>query len=347
MPICPPTTSVDAHTFLVLSGVGDVIDVRSPLEFAQGHIPSAVNVPLFDDEQRAAVGTMYQHRGTEAAIALGFELVGPRMESLRQACLRHAGDGAARIHCWRGGMRSESVAWLLQRSGYKVYLLQGGYKAYRHEVLGAFERSLRLIVLGGLTGAGKTDTLHALRAQGEQVLDLEGLAHHKGSAFGWLGEKPQPSSEMFENALHAQLERLDLRRRIWIEDESRNIGKVVVPQALHQQMGKARTVFLEATHASRMQRLLRDYTRYNPADIVSAIERLRKRLGDVAVRECVAAVEQGDFETAIGMVLAYYDKRYAYSLNYKDREMMRLPVGDDRPQAVACNLRAWADGAGL
>ncbi len=308
---------VSPYTFLRLQRTGRIIDVRSPGEFARGHIPGAVNVPLFDDEQRAEVGTLYKQRGRRVALTRGFELIGERMEDIRQALIRNSRGHAVRIHCWRGGMRSESVAWLAQRSGLNVYLLRGGYKAYRHHVLEGNAQPLPLRIVGGLTGAGKTDILQALEQLGEQVVDLEGLANHKGSAFGALGQEKQPSTEMFENLLFERLEQLDLARPIYMEDESRSIGRIFLPEQLHAHMAAAPTVVVDTPRTARVERLVRDYTCFPPEEIVAAIEKLSKRLGSQRVRQCCDMVRTGDMQAAVSDILTYYDKQYSYLIETK------------------------------
>jgi tRNA 2-selenouridine synthase len=176
-----------------------MLDVRSPGEFARGHIPGAQNIPLFDNEGRAEVGTIYKQKGKQPAILRGLELVGPNMATMAERGRLTAIDNTVFVHCWRGGMRSGSVAWLLESYGVKVFTLKGGYKAFRRYMQQQFEAPKNLLVLGGRTGSQKTTWLHALQGDGEQVIDLEGLACHKGSSFGMLGEHPQPTQEQFEN----------------------------------------------------------------------------------------------------------------------------------------------------
>ncbi|MFN7899561.1 MAG: tRNA 2-selenouridine(34) synthase MnmH, partial [Synechococcaceae cyanobacterium] len=199
--------ALPCDAFLAIDG--PLLDVRSPAEFAQGHIPGAINLPVFDDAERAEIGTLYKQQGREAAVLRGLALVGPRLESLA-ACLAERAAASPgqplRLQCWRGGMRSDSVAWLAGRLGLATLVLQGGYKAYRQWVLAQFERAWPLRLLGGRTGTGKTALLLALRQRGVAVLDLEGLAHHRGSSFGGLGLPPQPSSEHYENRLATGLQ---------------------------------------------------------------------------------------------------------------------------------------------
>ena len=203
--------TVDTLAFLSCRPKVPIIDVRSPGEFADGHIPGALNVPLFTNDERALVGTSYKEKGPDKALLLGLDIVGPKMSQIASDGKRYAGPGGTvAIHCWRGGKRSGSVGWLLSTAGLDVQLLEGGYKAYRSVVLQFFEKCpIEFIVVGGRTGSRKTAVLHELQRRGEQVVDLEGLANHKGSAFGWINESPQPTTQQFENNLYDLLSSFD------------------------------------------------------------------------------------------------------------------------------------------
>ena len=194
-------------------------------------IPGAVSIPLFDDDERAQVGTIYKKQSKVKAVQKGLEFVGPKMKDFSKRALALDSQQLI-VHCWRGGMRSGAMSWLFEMLGLTCYRLEGGYKAYRNYVLDFFSQPIRFVVLGGRTGAGKTDILKQLEAMGEQVLDLEGLANHKGSAFGSLGESAQPTSEMFDHLIFNVLRRFDKDRVVWVENESINIGKVFIPQPL-------------------------------------------------------------------------------------------------------------------
>src|SRR3989339_1355584 len=177
-----------------------IIDVRSPGEYEHAHIPGALALPLFSNEERAEVGTIYKQRGRVQAVQKGLEFVGPKLKDFTKFALKLNSDELL-IHCWRGGMRSSAMAWLLETVGINCSLLKDGYKAYRNHVLESFDLPYKILLLGGYTGSGKTEILSALKEAGEQVVDLEGLSNHKGSAFGALGQGIQPSSEQFENTL--------------------------------------------------------------------------------------------------------------------------------------------------
>ena len=194
-----------------------MLDVRSPGEFARGHIPGAHNLPLFSDEERAAVGTLYKHQGRRAAVRHGLELVGSRLVPLAEQAAALARGANLRVHCWRGGLRSSSTAWLLDTYDLPCTLLDGGYKSFRRWLRQALAQPQPVVLLGGHTGSGKTEVLHALRVAGAQVLDLEGLAHHRGSSFGGLGQPRQPTTEQFENDIAMALQAVSPQRVLWVE----------------------------------------------------------------------------------------------------------------------------------
>jgi tRNA 2-selenouridine synthase len=334
--------------FLQRAAAVPVVDVRSPAEFAQGHIPGAVNIPLFSNEERAVVGTAYKQVSKDEALLRGLEYVGPKMAGFVRQSKKLATQGEVLVHCWRGGMRSGSFAWLLETAGLTVATLSGGYKAYRNEVLGRFTRPWQLLVLGGKTGSGKTEILKELQRAGEQVLDLEALAHHKGSSFGAIGQAPQPTSEHFENSIARELQQLDPTRRIWIEDESRTVGKCFVPLALWEQMRLAPVAFVDVPKEIRIQRLVREYACFDPALLFDATERIQKRLGGQHYQAAVQALQQHDYATVADITLTYYDKAYLYGLDQRPAgQVHRLALHDDNPAAAAAELLRWADGRHL
>ncbi len=331
---------VRVSAFLNLKLAGAIVDVRSPSEFAHAHIPGAVNIPLFDDALRAEIGTLYTQRGAAAAINRGFEALDGRLDTLRKQLLANASHGALRVHCWRGGMRSESVAWLAERSGLEVYLLDGGYKAFRNYVLSCFAVPRKLQILAGLTGVGKTEVLNELSNLGEQVIDLEALAHHKGSAFGWLGEKPQPTTEQFENELALKLTSCVSSQRLWLEDESKNIGKVLIPNALFMQMHNAPRLILQTSVAERIERLERMYAQSSAEDLIRCVEKIRRRLGGDRANRCIEQIGGGELRTAICTVLDYYDKQYHYSIDDKNMRLQVLNTENKSASEVALDILA-------
>lgn len=310
---------MDIHQFLLVNG--PVIDVRSPKEFQQGHLPGAVSLPLFTDSERALVGTAYKRQGHADAVRLGLKLVGPKLSSLIEQADALAGNGKSfRIYCWRGGMRSSSMAWLLSTAGYHCTVLSGGYKSFRKWVTGQFEKPYSLVVLGGLTGCGKTEKLHELKSMGEQTIDLEGLANHRGSSFGHIGCLPQPSCEQFTNTLAWELSRLDPARPVWVEDESRMIGTCQLPHPFWKKMCEARMAWIEASTEARVGRLVRDYGMHAKEMLLQAVRRLEKKLGGAKTKYVCECIEDGRLEEAIVQVLEYYDKTYAFSCLKHPRE---------------------------
>ncbi|GAB2598070.1 tRNA 2-selenouridine(34) synthase MnmH [Spirosoma areae] len=331
--------------FLEKAQTQPVIDVRSPGEYAHAHIPGAVSIPLFDNDERAQVGTKYKNAGKDAAVLLGLTLVGPKLaEFVKQAKKLNPQTKEVLVHCWRGGMRSGSFAWLLDTAGLTASTLVGGYKAYRTAVLSAFADPSKLIILGGKTGSGKTDILKELARQGEQIVDLEGLANHKGSSYGAIGQLPQPATEQFENLIFSQWRQLDRSRRIWLEDESRNIGSCFVPMPLWQQMRISPVAFIDIPKASRIERLVTEYAGIDHRLLIEATERIRKRLGGKVTKDALDALTRHDYTTVADLTLDYYDKAYLYGLSERDLSRVHsFDIIGDNPIETAKWLIEWAN----
>ncbi len=308
---------VPAESFMDLSKRVPVIDVRSPGEYLRGHIPGAVNIPLFSDVQRAVVGAVYTHQGRAEAAAKALELVAPDLEGKLKKALGYTAKGEILLYCWRGGMRSESMAWMFSLAGLKPCVLEGGYKAFRNMALTSLSEKRKYIVLGGLTGSGKTKILNHFSSSGHQVVDLEGLACHKGSAFGSLGMPGQPTTEHFANTLFSQLSLMESDIPVWVEDESRNIGTVFLPDPFFCQIHEAPVIALMMPVEVRLPRLIEEYTSFPKERIIASLERITKRLGGDNTRKAVEAVSCNDFATAIRIVLEYYDRTYRYGLSQR------------------------------
>lgn len=293
-----------------------LIDVRSPAEYAQGHAPAAASVPLFSDAERAEIGTVYKQQSPAKAVRLGLKYAGLRMADLvaEVDALAKRDPSPLEVYCWRGGQRSGSVAWLLRTAGYDVSRWDGGYKAYRGRVLESWAAERPYVVLAGLTGSGKTEVLRALHELGGPVLDLEGLAHHKGSAFGQIGELPQPTNEQFENDGAVRLAELEGEARIWIEDESRSIGRIWLQQSFFARKKSAPVVLLERSLDERIDRLVAAYGQASRAELSETFMRIAKRLGDQNARSAVDHVQQGNLADAARIALHYYDRTYAESV---------------------------------
>ena len=318
-----------------------IIDVRSPGEFARGHIPGAVNMPLFDDEERAMVGTLYKQAGRDAAVLEGLRIVGPKLSSIVERATELAPDRRIAVHCWRGGERSGSMAWLLDKAGFQeVFTLKGGYKAFRNHVLASFTKSFDLLVLGGYTGTGKTETLQHLKALGEQVIDLEALAHHKGSSFGALGEAPQPTSEHFENLIWAELMRVSPDKPLWVEDESLMVGRAKIPEAFFAQLRDAPLLFAEMPIEERSDRLVVDYGRFPKQMLAEATKRIEKRLGPQHCKAALEALEAGDLYQVARITLGYYDKAYLRGTEGRDpKKVLRVPAAGNDLRGLAKRLK--------
>jgi len=320
--------SIPVNEFLRIGISVPVADVRSPGEYNLGHIPGAVNIPLFNDMQRAVVGTIYTHQGHADAAIAGVGLIAQEMPEKMKSAMSLAVKGEILLYCWRGGMRSESMAWLLSVTGIKPTLLLGGYKAYRNFILTDLDKKRNLIVIGGLTGSGKTNILKALSVSGQQVTDLEAIACHKGSAFGALGQPVQPSTEYFANLLYNDLSEKESENLIWIEDESRNIGTVFMPDFFYKRMQEAPVIAIMMSVETRLPRLIEEYTTFPKETIIASITRITKRLGGDKTKEAIEAIKQDDFATAIRIVLDYYDKAYKYGLS-KRREGQVIYIDTD------------------
>jgi tRNA 2-selenouridine synthase len=307
-----------------------LLDVRSPAEFAKGHIPGATSFPLFDDKERARVGTVYKREGLQSAVSLGLRIAGPRLANYVEDASALAQGKKIIMYCWRGGMRSSSLAWLLQTAGLEVLTLTGGYKAFRQHTAESIDNIGRMVVVGGATGTGKTEILHALVARGEQVIDLEGLAQHKGSAFGNLGDARQPTTEHFQNLLWRELHSFDLNQVIWIEDESRTIGSVWLPEVLFRKLREAPIVVIAKTREERAKYLSAGYGENPLEKLKNGFVRIADRLGGQHANAALEALEQRDFTEAATLALHYYDKAYTHGLSKRQNQRIHHLQGELR-----------------
>jgi len=332
----PQTPALPIESFL--SGTKDVpfFDVRTPAEFEKGHIPGAQNLPLFTNEERAVIGTLYKEQGRDVAFKEGLKFVGPKLHQFVETAEK-TGSQAIGLYCWRGGMRSGSMAWLLQSAGFKIKLLEGGYKSYRGLIKSVFE-PLKIILVSGNTGSGKTELLHALRDEGAQVLDLEGLAHHKGSAFGAIGETPQPTTEQFQNDVIAKVLSFDLSKPVFVEDESITIGKVVLPDELFAAMGASPWIELQVPKPDRVKRLVLSYGDADPEVLAEGISRVKKKLGGIEAREALDALAKGDLDEVASILLVYYDRMYQKGIKRKNPERLGPVSVDDGDMKKAAKM---------
>jgi len=315
-----------------------LIDVRSPGEFKKGHIPGAINIPLFSDEERAIVGTAYKQISKERAIEIGLGFVQPKLQDFIKQSFQAAPEGKAVIHCWRGGMRSQAFAKHLAENGFPfVDTIEGGYKSFRTKVLHEFYKNYSLRIIGGYTGSGKTTILQHLSQYGLQVIDLEGIAKHKGSAFGKTSEE-QPSIEQFENNIFWQWKDLDLSQPIWLEDESHNIGSVKIPMGLYQKMRQAEVYFLEIPKIKRAQQLVKDYSVIEKSILSGSLLRISRKLGDLHTRTAQEYLENDNFLEVAILALNYYDKYYKKGMELRETvsvHKISLPTTDPKKNALS------------
>jgi len=323
---------------------GVLIDVRTPSEFEKGHIPGAKNLPLFSDEERAVIGTIYKQIGSKPAILKGLEITGPKMkEFVKQAESISDRSNKLFLYCWRGGMRSASMAWLLDMYGFEVYTLKRGYKAFRNYVLSSFDTKKNILILGGKTGSGKTEILKELSASGQQIIDLEGLAHHKGSAFGTIGETENCSQEHFENKLALEWININPEKTVWLEDESRSIGKKIIPEGIWDQMREAKVINLEIPWQNRLEYVVKTYGNSAKEELLTATDKVKKRLGGLAYKNARDYISEGMLEQAAEILLAYYDKGYQYGLQSRDPETISTYKTEEKDfPKIAAELKKFA-----
>lgn len=331
-----PVQKINIEEFLTLAKQHPVLDVRSPGEYLHAHIPTAHSLPLFTDEERKVVGTTYKQQSREQAIKIGLDYFGVKMRKMVEEAellagshkpavttndskLAATGSKTLLVHCWRGGMRSAAVAWLLDLYGFKVYSLTGGYKAFRNWTLAQFEKPYELHVLGGYTGSGKTYVLEALHNKKESVINLEKIASHKGSAFGNIGMPKQPSPEMFENILAVELFFLSQKGKpIWVEDESQRIGDINIPISFWKEMRRKPLYFLDIPFEERLKHIVAEYGKLDKEKLINSVVRIKKRLGGLETKEAVLALIEDRIEDSFRILLGYYDKWYLKGMHNRE-----------------------------
>jgi tRNA 2-selenouridine synthase len=322
------------------------IDVRSPSEFVQGHIPGAFNRPLFNDEERTLVGTRYARSGRMASVMLGMDLTSGKFSGYIREIYHRCGENPFLVHCWRGGMRSAAMAMLMDLAGMRPVVLEGGYKSFRNFVLRSFERNTPMIVLGGRTGTGKTIILKELMKLGEQVIDLEHIARHKGSAFGSLGMPPQQTNEQFENDLFKEWYHIDTSRHVWLEDESLSVGTNAIPRPIFLTMGQSPMIVIDMPKDLRIKRLVMEYTGFGLGELENSILRIQRRLGGENTAKAIQAIMKGNMADAANILLTYYDKAYELSIGKRSEEdrICRVRVDTDDPFSNALLVLQSAKG---
>lgn len=306
-----------------------IIDIRSPIEFKDGAIPGAINIPLFSDEERAEIGTIYKHEGQADAKWRAMELVSPKLPRMLQMIKSQSENGELVVHCWRGGMRSKAVVTFLEFAGIYAWLLVGGYKAYRHYILEQIPSMIpgKAVVLHGMTGVGKTEILKQLKSKGYPILDLEAMAGHRGSIFGTIGLGEGHNQKTFDSLLFKGLQEIQGAAYFLVEAESKRIGKAVQPEELMDVKFQGVNIFIHTPLDQRVNHLVTEYVlpyQHEPwyhEKISLGLERVLRRIKDVEIRsQLTTALHERNYQAMIPILLeSYYDPKYDYArLEYQN-----------------------------
>ncbi len=309
---------IDIKQFLEYKTKYPIIDVRSQSEYLKGHIPGAVNIPVLTDEERHKIGFIYKKNGRDYAILKGLELVGPNLRSIVSRIQKISPEKNIMLHCWRGGMRSSSVSWLLNFCGFNSFVLNGGYKSFRNYALQLFEKPRKILILGGKTGSGKTHLINMLCQFEEQIIDLEKLAFHKGSAFGGYEQPKSLTQEQFENELAFKLMETNENKYLWLEDESRTIGSLSIPNPLWENMRKAKVIFIEVPINIRVENIVSEYGLYEKEKLQTSLQEISKRLGGLNTKIADEYISNNQLDKACEIILQYYDKAYLCGLSRRE-----------------------------
>ena len=302
---------------------GPLIDVRSPSEYYKGHMPNSINIPLFDNDERSIIGTIYKKEGRKKAVIEGLKFFEKKMELLLDNLFmnidshninskKNFNKSFIRIYCSRGGMRSQSIAWLLEKYKFNPITLKGGYKTYRRWILDCFSKKWNIIIIGGKTGTGKTRLLSLLEQYKYQTIDLEGFACHRGSTFGGLGMKEQPSNEQFENKIAEKLYSFKTINNVFVEAESANIGKCKIPHEFFNQMKKSRRIEILRSEKNRLDELINTYSVFKKEELQESVLRIKKRLGPQRTKIALESINDENWDLVCKSVLDYYDRCYEY-----------------------------------
>jgi tRNA 2-selenouridine synthase len=321
-----------------LNEFDEIIDVRTPAEFAEDHIPGAINCPVLSDEERIVVGTLYKQVSPFEARKVGAALIAKNIaEHLQTRFYNHPKSWRPLIYCWRGGQRSGAMSIILAQVGWSAHKLEGGYKSYRRDVLDKLEispQSLQFRVVCGPTGSGKSRLLQALASNGQQVLDLEMLAQHRGSVLGKLPELGQPSQKFFDSQLLLALQKFDVTRPIYVEAESNKIGLITLPPALIAAMHSSECLLVDTPLTTRVAGLIEDYQHYitNSALLITHLQSLHRFHGKQQLESWTELIHAGNFNTMVGELLTlHYDPSYlrATAKHYKLLDIARKVSLDD------------------
>jgi tRNA 2-selenouridine synthase len=336
--------SIDSFLKEISEGKRVILDVRSPKEFQHAHLPGAVSFPLLNDEERMQVGITYKNNGRESAVIKGFELVGHKFADFIKQAKEIAPGKEVMIYCWRGGMRSNTMAWILSLGGFKITVLNGGYKTFRRWALDQFQTNKSILIIGGKTGSGKTELLNALKKNGEQIIDIENIANHKGSAFGSLGQKLQPSTEQFENLLALEWSKMDSEKILWLENESMLIGTCALPIGIFNQMRTAPVIEIYLDYEIRKKRILNEYGIFDVKLLAEKTQKVKKRLGGLRLKEALDFLETGDLSGWCDVMMHYYDKTYNQSNDQREKNnIYQLELEHDDMKMNAGKLKEFAE----
>jgi tRNA 2-selenouridine synthase len=296
-----------------------IIDVRAPIEYFKGHIPKAINIPLFDDAERSEIGTLYKLKGKQSAIDRGYEIVNPKLATWIERVKKEASERQVYVYCFRGGMRSNSFTWWLNQNKIEAQLLRGGYKSYRQLALQQFEKPYQFALLGGATGSRKTDILRYIQTHlFTPTIDLEKLANHKGSVFGGIGEKNQLPQQNFEHHFFNELK--NIQHPFLAEDEAMTIGYNRIPYPFWLQMKAAPLFIFHVPFELRLKKIMSDYSQAPIPVLKSAITKIGEQLGGEATKNCLALLDKNDVSSVAQIVLKHYDKAYAHKYKQKTNQ---------------------------
>ena len=321
---------------------GLLIDVRSPDEYYKGHMPNSINIPIFNNEERSIIGKKYKLSGREIAVREGFKIMENKIDNLIEEFIlikekffnstsnKFSCKENIKIYCARGGMRSQSMFWLLEKFKYPCVTLNGGYKTYRNWVLNCFKDKQKIIVIGGKTGTRKTKILKKLKSLEYQIIDFESLANHRGSSFGGLGMIDQPTNEQYENLISEDLDKCNKLKYVFVEAESPNIGKNRIPHELYKQMRNSKRIEIIRDERIRIDELVNTYSKYEKNDLKNSVLRISKRLGPQRTKYAIDSIEKEDWENVCKSVLDYYDRCYEHELKDKiDVKFLNMELKTD------------------
>ncbi len=312
-----------------LKNIDLIIDVRSPLEFSIDHIPGSVNLPVLYNEEREIIGKIYKNISSFEARKKGAMLIAKNISKhLENTLCDKTNNFTPLIYCWRGGQRSKSMSKIFSEIGWRNYILNGGYKNYRKNIINNLKdisSKLNLIILSGYTGVGKTEIIDLLDTKGIQTINLEKFANHKGSLLGKVKNEKQPSQPFFESLIYDKLEKFDITQQIIMEAESSKIGNLQIPPSIWKKMIKASTINITAKQSYRANYLLKNYNHIinDKKDIFIFIASMKKRYGDLVILNWIEEIKKGQWKKFVKEILkTHFDPSYNKSFSKKNRSII-------------------------